>query len=50
MPTLRFEIWTPTSLLVYIDNIYVYIWKNRHTCWVRIEIDLKFIHTVLYQN
>ena len=28
----------------------VYIWKNRHKFWVRIEIDLKFIHTILYQN
>jgi hypothetical protein len=28
----------------------VYIWKDRHKYWVRIEIDLKFIHTGLYQN
>ena len=47
---LRFEIWTPTSFLVYTDNIYVYIWKDRQKYWVRIEIDLKFIHTDLYQN
>ena len=28
----------------------VYIWKDRQKYWVRIEIDLKFIHTDLYQN
>ena len=36
--------------LVYIDTNYVYIWKDRQKYWVRIEIDLKFIHTVSYQN
>jgi hypothetical protein len=46
VPSLRFEILKPTSFLVYIDNI----WKVRHKYWVRIEINLKFIHTGLYQN
>ena len=47
---LRFEIWTPTSFWYTLIIFTVYIWKERHKFWVRIEIDLKFVHTVLYQN
>jgi hypothetical protein len=47
---LRFEIWTPTSFWYTLIIFTVYIWKDKHKFCVRIEIDLKFVHTVLYQN
>jgi hypothetical protein len=50
VPTLRFEIWTLPLCWYTLIIFTVYIWKDRHKYWVRIEIDLKFIHTVLYQN
>ena len=34
------------TLIIYT----VYIWKDRHRCWVIIEIHLKLIDTVVYQN
>ena len=47
---LRFEIWTPTSFWYTLLIFTVYIWKDRHTFWIRIEIDLICVHTVVYQS
>ena len=47
---LRFQIWTPTSFLAYIDNIYRLHLKGQTHILSKNLNWLKFIHTVLYQN